>query len=95
MIYIKENSTESQALALPSKSFPGGSDGKESDCTMGDLGSALDWEDPLEKEMSAHSSIHAWRIPRTKESDELQSMGPQSVWHDWTTDTFTFNRFNY
>ena len=25
---------------------------------------SLDWEDPLEKEMAAHSSILAWRIPR-------------------------------
>ena len=24
---------------------------------------SLDWEDPLEKEMSTHSSILAWRIP--------------------------------
>ena len=24
----------------------------------------LGWEDPLEKEMAAHSSILAWRIPR-------------------------------
>ena len=26
----------------------------------------LDWEDPLEKEMATHSSILAWRIPRTE-----------------------------
>ena len=25
------------------------------------------WEDPLEKEMATHSSILAWRIPRTEE----------------------------
>ena len=24
---------------------------------------SLDWEDPLEKGMTTHSSIHAWRIP--------------------------------
>jgi len=28
----------------------------------------LGWEDPLEKEMATHSSILAWRIPRTEES---------------------------
>ena len=39
--------------------FPGGSDGKESAHSMGDLG----WEDPLEKGMATHSSILAWRIP--------------------------------
>ena len=24
---------------------------------------SLGWEDPLEKEMASHSSIHAWKIP--------------------------------
>ena len=33
------------------------------------------WESPLEKEMAAHSSILAWRIPWTEESGGLQSMG--------------------
>ena len=28
---------------------------------------SLGWEDPLEKEMAAHSSILAWRIPWTEE----------------------------
>ena len=28
---------------------------------------SLDWEDPLEKRMSTHSSILAWRIPWTEE----------------------------
>ena len=36
-------------------------------------------EDPLEKEMSTHSSILAWKIPWTEESGGLQSMGlPES-----------------
>ena len=35
----------------------------------------LDQEDPLEKGMAAHSSILAWRIPRTEEPGRLQSMG--------------------
>ena len=30
-------------------------------------------EDPLEKEMAAHSSILAWRIPWTEEPGGLQS----------------------
>jgi len=37
--------------------FPGGSESKESSCNAGDLGSILDWEDPLKKGMAAHSSI--------------------------------------
>ena len=35
----------------------------------------LGWEDPLEKSMATHSSILAWRIPRTEEPGRLQSMG--------------------
>ena len=27
----------------------------------------LGWEDPLENETAAHSSIHAWEIPWTEE----------------------------
>ena len=42
--------------------FPGGSDGEESACDAGDLGSILGWEDPLEEGMAIHSSILAWRI---------------------------------
>ena len=42
---------------------PGGSDGKESACNVGDLGLILGREDPLEKKMATHSSILAWRIP--------------------------------
>ena len=56
-------------------SFPGGSAGKESSCSVGDLGSILDSEDPLEKGKATHSSIPAWRIPWTKEPGGLQSMG--------------------
>ena len=36
---------------------------------------SLGWEDLLEKGMATHSSILAWRIPRTEESGGLQSMG--------------------
>ena len=32
---------------------------------------SLGWDDPLEKEMAAHSSIHAWKIPWTEEPDGL------------------------
>ena len=43
---------------------------------------SLGWEDPLEKEMAAHSSILAWKIPWTVEPGRLQSMGLQTVGHD-------------
>ena len=45
-------------------------------------GQSLGWEDPLEKEMATHSSIHAWKIPWTEEPGGLQSMGSQRVGHD-------------
>ena len=38
---------------------------------------SLGQEDPLEKGMATYSSILAWRIPRTKESGGLQSLGSQ------------------
>ena len=37
--------------------------------------SSLGRQDPLEKEMTTHSSIPAWRIPWTEETGGLQSMG--------------------
>ena len=52
--------------------FPGGADGKESACNVGDLG----WEDPLEKGKATTPVF--WRIPRTvssmshKESDTTE-----------------------
>ena len=33
-------------------------------------------EDPLEKEMTTHFSMLAWRIPWTEEASGLQFMGP-------------------
>ena len=54
--------------------FPGGSVVKNLPANAEDTGS-LGQEDPLEKEMATHSSILAWRIPRTEEPGVLQSMG--------------------
>ena len=47
---------------------------------------ALDWDDPLEKEMAAHSSILAWELPRTEEPGGLQCMGSQRGKHDLATE---------
>ena len=44
---------------------------------------SLSREDPLEKEMTIHSSTIAWKIPWTEELGRLQSMGSQRVGHDW------------
>ena len=43
---------------------------------------SLGWEDLLAKGTATHSSILAWRIPRTEEPGGLQSMGSQRVGHD-------------
>ena len=43
---------------------------------------SLDQKDPLEKEMAAHSSILAWRIPWTEEPAGLQFRWSQRVGHD-------------
>ena len=37
----------------------------------------LGWEDPLEEEMAAHSSVLAWRIPWMEEPGGLPSTGSQ------------------
>ena len=58
--------------------FPSGSTGKESTCSVGNLG----WEDSLEEGMATHSSILAWRIPMNEEPGRLKSMGSQRVGHN-------------
>ena len=55
----------------------------------GDAGQSLGQEDPLEKEMTMHSSILAWEIPQTEEPGGTQSMGSQRVEHDWGLSTHT------
>ena len=49
---------------------------------IGDSGLIPGQEDPLERGLVAHSSILAWRIPRTEEPGTLQSMGLQRVGPD-------------
>ena len=36
---------------------------------------SLGWEDPLEKGTATHSSVLAWRIPRTEEPGRLPVQG--------------------
>ena len=45
---------------------------------------SLGWEDPLEEGISTPSNILAWRIPWTEEPGGLQSIGSQTVGHDWS-----------
>ena len=62
--------------------FLGGFVVKNPPAITGDTDSALGQEDPLEKDMAAHSSILAWRIPWTEEAAGLQSIDLQRVGHD-------------
>ena len=48
----------------------------------------LGWEDPLEKEMATHSSILAWRIPWTEETDGLTFT--QMLWIVKTNSVFRY-----
>ena len=71
-------STQNNVLLPTEIGLLGDSDGKESACNAGALG----WEDPLEDAMATHSSILAWRIPRTEEPSGLQPMESTRVGHD-------------
>ena len=46
---------------------------------------SLGQEDPLEKEMTTHSSTLAWKIPWMEEPGRLQPTGLQKVRHDRVT----------
>ena len=46
---------------------------------------SLGQEDPLEKEMTTHSSTLAWEIPWAEEPGRLQSIGSQKSW-TWLSD---------
>ena len=52
--------------------FPGGSVVKNLSANAGDVGSIPSGTDPLEKEMTTHWSILAWRIPWTEGPVGLQ-----------------------
>ena len=45
-------------------------------------GSIPGWEDPPEKGVATHSSILAWRFPRTEEPAGLRFIGSHRVRHD-------------
>ena len=61
--------------------FPGGSEGKKSACSAGDVGSIPGQEDPLEKEMATHSSI----LPG--KSQGQRSLEGYSLWGRKESDT--------
>ena len=54
---------------------------------------SLGWKGPLEEGMAIHSTILAWRIPRTEEPRGLQSAGSQRVRYGWATKHSTAHSF--
>ena len=62
--------------------LPGGSVVKNLPAVQETWVGSLGWEDALEEGMATHSSILAWRIPRTEKPGGLPSMGSQRVGHD-------------
>ena len=69
------------SMSVESAGFPGGSDGKESTYYQETWVQSLCWEDPLQKGMSTHSNILAWRIAWTEETGGLEPMGSQRIGH--------------
>ena len=70
----------------------GGSVGKEPACPLQEIQEtwvqSLGQDDPLEEDITTHSSILAWEIPWTEEPSGLQSMRSQKIRHD-SSDTDT------
>ena len=64
------------------KGFPGGSNGRESSCNVGDPGSILGLGTCPEEENGNPLQYLAWKIPRTEEPGELQSTGWPRVGHN-------------
>ena len=70
---------------VPSMEVPSGAGGKEFTCQCRKHETwvqSLGQEDPLEKGMTTHSSILAWRILWTEEPGGLQSIRSQKVRYD-------------
>ena len=60
--------------------FPGGAVVKNPPAKAGDKRiQPLAWEDPLEEEMAAHSSISAWKIPWTQKPARLSLWGRKEL----------------
>ena len=52
---------------------------KNPPANAGDEGSILGREDPMEEEMTTHTSILPWEIPWTEDPGRLQSWGTHRV----------------
>ena len=70
--------------------FPGGSDGKESTCSVEDSGSVPgSGRSPVEGNDNPLQPTLAWRVTWTEEPGGLLCMASQRVQHDWVNNTIT------
>ena len=76
MTHILRNSDFTYGT-LKAQGFSGGSMVKNPPTNAEDMGSIPGFEDPLEREMTTHSSILAWEVPWRVEPGGLQAMGLQ------------------
>ena len=70
---------QNEGLKSRERDFPGGSEVKNPPPNGGDKCLIPRWKDPLEKEMTTHSSALAREISWTEEPGGLQSMGCKRV----------------
>ena len=75
--------------------FPGDSDSKESAYKVGNLRLIPGLGRSPKKGMATHSSILAWRIPRTEEPGGLQSMELERVGYDWVTKHTSYEKLHW
>ena len=81
--YLNLHNLDSSLVTL-NTGFPGGSVVKNLSAmqeTQETWSPSLNQKDPLEEEMTTHSSIRAWRIPWAEEPGGLQSMRLQRGGH--------------
>ena len=65
--------------------FPGGSVAKTPPASARDVGQPLGWEEPLEKETAAHSSILALEIPWQRSLVGYSPWSHKRAGHDLVT----------
>ena len=66
--------------------FPGGLMVMNLFVSVGDVGLIPGQEDPLENEMTTHSSVLAWKIPWTENPRGPWSMGSEIIGHNLETE---------
>ena len=76
------------------RGYPGSSAVKNPAANTRDMSSVPGLASSLQKETATRSSILAWEIPRTEESNRLLSMGSQRVGQDLVTKQQQINSIN-